>query len=354
MRQAKCASCGTTGPLNTSYLVNDVSYCEACANKAFADLKNQSAPIRVLQPVDPTVCARCGMDNGSSELQKTGAIPLCFSCSEAVRSVGLPGWLKTALAGLLALLAFALVHGKPYFAAGRSLVLAERLMAQKEYPTAIPHLESVLNVAPQSQKAILLSAKAYILTDRFSDARDVLGRRSELERGALTDEITALVDRLGRALNMADQAEKLEKEKKYKEAAETMRKAATLFPESAMLARAATYYEQGEAFERKDYDAFLNLTEQAWQRNPRSPQNTAALASALACKYAVTGDPSFKARSEKLLEESRIELQRSPELREWYDEYSERIRHRLASREIIDKDEFDRRFRQKKDDGKKD
>jgi len=39
--------------------------------------------------------------------------------------------------------------------------------------------------------------------------------------------------------------------------------------------------------------------------------------------------------------------QRSPEDMASFTEYSERIRYRLESRQIIDKTEYDRRFRQK-------
>ena len=78
----------------------------------------------------------------------------------------------------------------------------------------------------------------------------------------------------------------------------------------------------------------------------------AELASALACKYAVTADVSFRDRAVQALEESRS-LSKTPEEQKAFKEYSERINHRLTTREIIDKREYDRRFRQKPKEGSK-
>ena len=68
--------------------------------------------------------------------------------------------------------------------------------------------------------------------------------------------------------------------------------------------------------------------------------------SALACKYAVTGDANLRKQSEDMLKESQERAKSTPEGVKWFEEYAERIHHRLQSREIIDKTEYDRRFRQ--------
>ena len=64
------------------------------------------------------------------------------------------------------------------------------------------------------------------------------------------------------------------------------------------------------------------------------------MASAYACKYAVTGDEQFKEESLKKLEEARSVAGNN----EVFEEYQQRILHRLYTREIIKRDEFIKRF----------
>jgi hypothetical protein len=66
----------------------------------------------------------------------------------------------------------------------------------------------------------------------------------------------------------------------------------------------------------------------------------ATLASAWACKHAQTGEPAFRERALECLEEAAKMAQGDPQ----FTEYEDRIRHRLDSREIITRDEFQRRF----------
>ena len=65
----------------------------------------------------------------------------------------------------------------------------------------------------------------------------------------------------------------------------------------------------------------------------------------MACKYAVTGDRSWKQQAEAMLEKARQLSQKSPEEMKAYEEYAERTKYRLSSRVIIDKPEYDKRFR---------
>lgn len=347
MRQVKCAGCGVSASVASTFLVNDASYCEPCADKTVASLQAQSAPLRVIKPVDPTICAHCGADNGSMEYPRLGNLHFCQACSEQVTAWPFPTWLKASLAGLGLLLALALWNGRPYFRAGRSQVLGERLVSQGRYGEAIPHLQDTLRVAPQSQKAILLTAKSYLLIGEPGKGFDATRSRAEYDKSDLFNEVQGIFDRVDKALTKADEAKKLADERKYDAAARLMREAAALYPELTDLARGAHYFEVSEAFERKDYDRFVVLAEQAYNRDPKSPDQAAELASALACKYAVTGDPAFRSRAEQLLEQARLGSQSSAELKTSYEEYSERIRYRLKSREIIDRDEYDRRFRKK-------
>jgi len=99
------------------------------------------------------------------------------------------------------------------------------------------------------------------------------------------------------------------------------------------------------AFNTKDYDKFLSLEEAEAVRVPENSMAVAGVASALACKYAVTGDEKYARDTEDRLQKAQKLAGSDPQLMASYREYSERIRYRLKTREIIDKTEYDKRFR---------
>jgi hypothetical protein len=98
----------------------------------------------------------------------------------------------------------------------------------------------------------------------------------------------------------------------------------------------------GAAYEAEDYDGFLRYARQKLQRlGDQDEMALAGVASALACKYAVTGETNFRDESQAMLERAE-KLATHPDV---LKEYSERIRYRLDTREIITKAQYDHRFR---------
>jgi hypothetical protein len=59
----------------------------------------------------------------------------------------------------------------------------------------------------------------------------------------------------------------------------------------------------------------------------------------------VTGDEKYARDTEDHLQKAQTLSGNDPQSMAAYREYSERIRYRLKSREIIDKTEYDKRFR---------
>jgi hypothetical protein len=94
------------------------------------------------------------------------------------------------------------------------------------------------------------------------------------------------------------------------------------------------------AFDSKDYDRFLALSIKNYNENPDDAHTCAQVASAYACKFAVTGDEQFREKSLKTLETARTLSRTDPS----FKEYEQRILHRLYSREIIKRKEFLKRF----------
>ena len=92
-----------------------------------------------------------------------------------------------------------------------------------------------------------------------------------------------------------------------------MHHAAGSYSEMPRLTELAEEIDEGDAFVRKDYDQVLGDHGEIGAGNPKSPAYWGELASALACKYAVTGNIGWRQKAEETLEKSRQLSQGSPE-----------------------------------------
>ncbi len=331
------------------YAFNDKIYCEPCAWKASGEAKEEGESSQYVPLTDNSVCARCGSDNGQTDLPIIGGLPLCSICGNTVSDWPYPNWLKMSLAFLILLLAVALVNGRKYFRAGNDMYKGEHLVHQKRYAEAIPYLQRTVDLAPTSDKAVLLLAKSALLTGNIELAQKVLQGH---DRGHFEDanndnfrEVDALWNRALKAMDDADQASKLvDQDGKAVQAATLMHHAADTYPEMIALKVAAETYDEGSAFERKDYDTFLAIAQKQWNEFP-GPETAGAVASALACKYAVTGEPQYRQQAEEMLQKAHQLSANDLAEEKRYAEYAERIQYRLKSRQIISTAEFNRRFR---------
>ena len=350
MRQATCCQCGLTTTIRSFYNMKGKTYCEPCVWKASREAKEAGQPAAYVALQDNSICSRCGAYSGdSSDHPIVGKIPLCLNCAPQVSNWPYPSWLKISLALLLLLLVVALLHGRRYFHAGRTMYVGERLVEKHDYEKALPYLQETLRIAPESDKAVLLTAKAALsIGDVDAADKAIQGHNAGHFEDANKPEFQEVKEMWGRAnsaFGKAEAAAKLEtQDGKAAEAARLMHEAASLYPEARGLAAAADTADEGAAFEAKDYDQFLAIAQKQWQKYPGSG-TAAAVASAFACKYAVTGDAQYRQESEQMLDTSRQKVGTDPEQQKWFQEYAERIRHRLDSRQIITKTEYDRRFR---------
>jgi tetratricopeptide (TPR) repeat protein len=344
MRMAKCQSCNSEKPLSSLFSVNQQLYCETCANQAVGQLKQQKAPLEVSRAIDPSICVKCAADAGTGSFPLAGKLPFCPACREKVYNYDFPAWLKAGLALTLVLLVVALVHGAPYFRAGRQFFRGERLVSAHRYADAAAPLRAALAAAPECPKCRLLLAKADLLSGNPRDAYDVVKDRS-FEKSDLSADVKADFQRVDQAIALYNDAGEQYKQKNYDTAIAKLQGAEKLYPEWPELVLAEHGIRVGQAFDRKDYDAFLQLAETDWKAQPTS-DSASALSGALACKYAITGQEEYRRSSEEMLARART-LAVTPDEKEVVEEYSDRLRHRLSTREIIDKEEYDRRFRQK-------
>jgi hypothetical protein len=182
------------------------------------------------------------------------------------------------------------------------------------------------------------------MTGDVAAAQAFLQLRERYDDDDLFQLVNAFWERALRAFAKADSAGTLIQANRTQEANRLMTEAAAEYPEAPVLAVGALLIKGGDAFERKDYDLFLATSREALALMPDEPRVIATVASALACKYAITGDAAFRVEAESLL--GRAETRsHSPEEKAAHAEYAERIQHRLRSRIIIDQAEYNRRFR---------
>ncbi len=252
---------------------------------------------RVERMFDTTICARCGRDEGSRDLPRLGRLPFCEDCTRAVRNVPYPGWLRYAFIALLMIAALDFVRNQRFFSAYAQVVRAGRDLKTGQLDAALTRFESAARAVPESADLAaeinFLKAIQLVQNDRSAEAVPLL--------------------------------------RSYVEA----------YPGDPNAKQVLLQAEIGAAFEAGDYDAFLEKSQALAKQEPNDARAAAGVASAYACKYAAQGNEEFAAQARERLEAAgKLAPPADPD----FEEYSQRIRYRLATREIISRTEYHRRF----------
>jgi hypothetical protein len=351
MSDQPCSGCGASFPIKSLYDLNDKAYCSACVKPAVDAAKTGGQPAVPTALINKSICARCNnyLTEGVPFVQMRH-LRFCQTCAAMIKDWKYPQWLRLSFVGLLLLLVVALAHGAKYFAAGKSLYTGERLVMERKYAEALPQLQKTLKVAPGSDKAALLAAKAALLSGRPDIAGEVLqghnnGYFEDADKPEFK-EVNDLWNRANAALEDIGKAEKLGSDDGHEvEADQLVHQAAAKYPEFPYMDLLVDRYDSGVAFAKKDYDAFLTIAEKDWAKFP-SPSTAAMLSSALDCKFAISGNEQFRQRSEEMLAKANDLAKGDPEEQKSLAEFRDRHKYRLESRQIISKSEYDRRFRQ--------
>lgn len=323
-------------------LARDGLLCVPCAEKLSNEAQAAGGGAwNFSRVVDSTVCSVCHADF-PDDLGYVNGQPVCRNCAKTNYAHELPLWLKASLAGVLLLLVAAWWREAPYFRAGRHLVLAQRAMEKQDYKAAAPHFLEVLKVSPGEQKVILSGAKASILAGDPATAQKFLDLRKDYEADEQFNEVNALWKRSVDALDKADRAAKLNEDHKTEEAARLMTEASQEYPQFPSFDEAALELNASAAIDRKDYDKALQYSKEAFARYPGF--TTAEwLTGSLATKYAQSGDPTYRKQAEDMLAQAQSRAQ-SPEEQAEYAAFNQRMRHRIDTREILTRDEYNRRY----------
>ena len=299
MKQVTCEQCQQSRPMNEMFLVLGRSLCDKCTHAELAQRGKQKVPEgSVARQIDPTICYGCGRDNGSSPLPAlAGGTPVCRDCEQKFRNPSYPGWIKAAFAVLLILAVASCINNWRFFAAYVEIQRGVRSAQAGDLRSAVRFLDSANRRVPES--------------------KEVAGLTS-----------------LYRGLHLLSQ-------EKATDALPHLRLASQYIPADRAIQDFVLRAEIGAAFDRKDYDQFLSKAKVAMDRNPKDHAAVATVASAFACKWAVTGDEGFRLEALKYLDQAKqLAGAEDPA----FKEYQGRILYRLDSREIITREEYHRRF----------
>ena len=248
--------------------------------------------------VDPTVCAWCRRDNGSTPLPNDGVAPVCDACNERHLHHPFPGWIFLFLVLAFALAAGAMVVNARFYGAWSGFRAARRDFAEGRFEQAASGIAAAAARVPESvelaEASWLFQGVFFVFQDRSAEAVPLL------------------------------------------------RRWVTVHAEDETIGQLLLQAEIGVAYDARDYALMYEKAADLRDSSPGVNQSVLQLASAAACRYAETGDERFRREAETLV--SQVRARAPAEEREATEEYIARILHRLSTREIIDKDEYDRRF----------
>ncbi len=293
MNIVRCDGCGGDFSMNDTLVVREQVFCNDCCEEFLSENK-EVAGEEVGRQMAPTVCISCGTDNGQESLGTMAGLATCEQCQDYFRHRPFPGWIKGALVGLIALVVFSLLWNARFVRAYFEIQESLEIMAEGNVEAAAVKMESAWQRVPESEVLRVLSS--------FYRGLYLMAENKPAE--ALV-EFKSCRERMGPKLD-------------------------------GLIMRA----QMGVAFDEKDYDKFLELSLTYSAANGNDGYRLASVASACACKYAVMGDEKFKEESVKTLERAAALSGGDP----MFKEYEQRIKHRLYSREIIDREEFVERF----------
>jgi hypothetical protein len=246
---------------------------------------------------DPTICTGCGGDFGNTVLERlSSGLPVCEQCHRKFMHFPFPGWLKLSVAAMALLAVAGLVQNWRYFHGYWGYMSGTRLAKAGQFEGAAQAMSTAALDVPEA---------------------GIFTTLSEFYRGVSL----------------------LQKDKSG-EAVPLFRDVVKRDPANPEALRLLDASESGAAFDRQDWDGFLEKARAVAVREPGTFDAAASMASAYACKYAVTAGPEFREQSLRELENAK----RSGADRAQIDDFVDRTEYRLATRQILSPAQFAKQF----------
>ncbi|AYL95722.1 hypothetical protein [Mucilaginibacter celer] len=245
-------------------------------------------------PPKDSVCALCKTDFGSP-LKKLGVYPICTECNADLEKKIFPTWVKFFLGGLVALVVFSLFWNWRFFESFNSMNAANRQFAKADYSGAYVLMDKAAKKVPENRDIAEIAAYFHAIELLSKDKSEAA--LAELDKCADIDS----------AFHIS-----------------TLKLTAQL----------------GATFDKKDYAGFLKTSKIVLDQDSTSSQSWAGVASAYACLYAQNGQDSLKQLALQYLHKSHAIDDTSAAAKE----YTGRILYRIDSKQIIDIDEYTKKF----------
>jgi hypothetical protein len=295
MQKHICDICGKTFALNDLASVFDKILCDICTKKQLDGIdQDQINTNTVYNMVDPTICARCGADNGQHQYELFMEMPICGSCREYMQNYPFPLWIKAACVGLIIIVIFSISWNLKFFHArilmDRSIKLAFK---QEQWVQAYKDMQKASELVPESTELKTLS----------NYMAGIVGIQQE-------DYIKAL---------------------HYLEKCRDM-------PEDFGVNILKTKAQLALAFDNKDYQKFLQLSQKLQKLTPDDQVSLAQVGSAYACLYALDAREEDRQRAMDYLKKAEALNKQKPN--PLFEEYRERILHRIETRQILSRKEY--------------
>ena len=261
----------------------------------------------------------------------------------------IPTWLKVFFAIVLVLVVVGVIYGPRVlksYRIKRSIASADQLLEQKKYKEAIVALQPLITADANCERCFLLLMKAYLLSGdpNAADAARSKYKNSHFEPGPLLDEVNTLSQNAVESSALLTQVQEQAQAGHYSEALQLFQRAQKIFPYFEGHDDVLGRLQIADAFTRNDWDRYMEIAGEQFKLHPQSSEYAASYAGALATKWAVTGESRYKTQAEEMLAKAQS-LAVTVEEKNTFTEYAERVRYRISSRQIIDKAEYDRRFR---------
>jgi DNA-directed RNA polymerase subunit RPC12/RpoP len=298
VKELTCERCGREFPSNDTLKVRESVLCKSCAESLFSEENIPANQVR--RQVDPTVCIGCGLDNGDADLATLGQLPVCPACEALFKNRPFPGWVKATLVGMVALVVSMLVWNWRFVQAYYEIKCYESAMTAGDFQQGATNFVSASRRIPENPELQAYGAfyEGVLLLRQDKSAEALKLLQSCRGRVAIESDLDDLIV-------------------------------------SAQI---------GVAFDQANYDEFLALALQMDTRHKDVPAYVGQLASAYACKYAETSNEQYKVKSLAALDRAKTLASSKPEYEEYYAEYEPRILHRLYTRQIISRNEFNKRY----------
>ncbi|MBL7937919.1 MAG: hypothetical protein JNL43_01050 [Flavobacteriales bacterium] len=296
MFTSTCSECQREEvPLREFIRVDGRLVCGRCFDRLFPSEEDQKGKL-ISRLSEMTSCAFCGKQAPEVSIKNMGGSPVCITCSNELISKPFPIWVKAFFTGVLLLVVLSIVWNWRFLQGYWATKDMERALATGDLERAVRASDMAMQAVPEQDELALMS-------DYFHGIQLL---KQDSSRAALKRFETVAYYAPGKfELGPVMQAAKI-----------------------------------GVAFDDHDYDTFLTLTREAARAAPMEPMNLAALSSALACKYAVSGDTAVRDSAMMLITKALSITPNDTVLLE----YVERLNHRLTTREIIDRSTFHERF----------